>query len=353
MISTLPAKAHRRLRRGLQRTRRSLGMAWRYANYGQENPRPWAYPDRMYLESTNVCNLRCIMCPTGCGLTQRKKGYLDYDLFCAIVDEMAPHVSTTTLHIWGEPLLHPRIVDMIAYCHDHGLHAEISTNAVLLTTELGQAILDAGLGAIYLCLDGTTPETYETVRREASFEQTRAHILKFLELRTRGQYESPLTKLQIIELAPTVAQIETFKKEWAVPGVDRINVKAFDSWGDQVDTISSLRAESEPRLPPRYHCPNLWYHVHIYWDGTLVCCDRDFDAAYPLGNVSNGVMKAWLGPEMRRLRMKHLNHDLDDVPSCGQCVEWAWWRPTWTTAQGNVPTTQFDPAQSDPKASAS
>ena len=68
-------------------------------------------------------------------------------------------------------------------------HAEISTNAVLLTPEVSQAILDAGLGAIYLCLDGTTPETYEQVRREATFEQTREHILKFLELRNRGGYE--------------------------------------------------------------------------------------------------------------------------------------------------------------------
>jgi len=312
-------------------------MSWRYLNYSFKNPRPWAYPERMYLESTNTCNLRCIMCPIGRGVSKRKKGFIDWDLFRAIVDEMAPHVRTTTLHIWGEPLLHPRIIDMIAYCHDHGLHAEISTNAVLLTPEMSQAILDAGLGAIYLCLDGTNAETYEKVRREASFERTRENILRFLELRNAGDYEEPETKLQIIEIEPTADQIETFKRIWDVPGVDRINVKAFDSWGDQVSEISSLRAGKKPELPPRFPCPNLWYHVHIYWDGTLVCCDRDFDARYPLGNVSDGVMKAWRGPQMTRLRLKHINRDLDDVPSCGNCTEWAWWKPTWTTAQGNVP----------------
>ncbi|MFH1085254.1 MAG: radical SAM protein [Chloroflexota bacterium] len=312
-------------------------MSWRSVNYALKNPRPWAYPDRMYLESTNACNLRCIMCPIGCGLAKRKKGFLDYVLFRQIVDEMAPHVSMTTLHIWGEPLLHPRIVDMIAYCRQRGLHAELSTNAVLLTPEMSQAILEAGLGAIYLCLDGTTAETYEQIRREASFERTKENINTFIELRVRGGYERPLTKVQIIELAPTLEQIEAFKRTWSVPGVDRINVKAFDSWGDQVQAISALRAETKPALPPRYHCPNLWYHAHIYWDGTLVCCDRDFDAAYPLDNVRDGVIRAWRGPAMTRLRLKHINGDLDDVPSCGQCVEWAWWRPTWTTAQGNAP----------------
>ncbi len=312
-------------------------MSWRYVNYALRNVRPSAYPHRMYLESTNACNLRCIMCPTGCGASRRRKGFLDWDLFRQIVDEMAPHVTMTTLHIWGEPLLHPRLIDMIAYCRDRGLHSEISTNAVLLTPALSQAILDAGLGAIYLCIDGTTPETYEAVRREASYERTRENILKFLELRTKGGYDQPLTKLQIIELAPTASQIEAFKLIWNLPGVDKINVKAFDSWGDQIPEISSLRADANPSLPPRYHCPNLWYHVHIYWDGTLVCCDRDYDAKYPLGNVGDGVMKAWRGPAMTRLRLKHLNYDLDDLGACGNCVEWAWWRPTWTTAQGNAP----------------
>jgi MoaA/NifB/PqqE/SkfB family radical SAM enzyme len=345
----------RPLLRGARRVKRlltphtshPLAMSWRYIQYRLHSPRPLAYPDRMYLESTNACNLRCIMCPIGRGLSQRPKGYLDWDLFRQIIDEMAPHVSMTTLHIWGEPLLHPRIVDMIAYCRQRGLHAELSTNAVLLTPELSRAILDAGLGAIYLCLDGTTAETYEQVRREATFEQTCAHIRAFLELRNAGGYARPLTKLQIIELAPTVEQIEAFKQIWNVPGVDRVNVKAFDSWGDQISDISALRPEGgsetrapkRPALPPRFACPNLWYHAHIYWDGTLVCCDRDFDARYPLGNVGDGVMNAWRGPAMARLRLKHANHDLHDVPSCGQCVEWAWWRPTWTTAQGNAPQT--------------
>ena len=329
----LTAKIDRRLRRYWRHSK----MAWRYVNYVLNNPRPWMYPERMYLESTNVCNLRCIMCPMGQGLVKRKKGFMDWDLFRQIVDEMAPHVSTTTLHIWGEPLLHPRIIDMIAYCRERGLHAEISTNAVLLTRQMSQAILDAGLGAIYLCLDGVKAETYETVRREASFEQTKENILKFLELRVQGGYELPNTKLQIIELAPTMDEIETFEQMWSVPGVDKINVKAFDSWGDQIEGISSLRACGKRELPPRYPCPNLWYHVHIYWDGTLVCCDRDFDARYPLGNVRDGVMRAWRGPEMSRLRLKQINGDLADVPSCGNCVEWAWWRPTWTAAQGNAP----------------
>jgi MoaA/NifB/PqqE/SkfB family radical SAM enzyme len=326
-----------RVRRRLRRYGRRASMAARWVAYRTRLTRPPTFPDRMYLESTNVCNLQCIMCPTGLGQQVRPKGFIDFELFKRIVDEMAPHVSTTTLHIWGEPLLHPRILDMIAYCSAHNLHAEISTNATLLTPEVGRKILQAGLGAIYLCLDGATPETYEKVRRRADYAETRANIEAFLAERQRLGLKKPLVKLQIIEIAPTQNEIAEFRRQWEARGVDKINVKAFDSWGDQLEQVSELRPADTHLASPRYPCPNLWYHVHIYWDGTLVCCDRDFNAAYPLGNVAQGVMKAWRGACMAELRRKHIECRLEDVPSCRSCVEWAWWQPTLFTAQGNAP----------------
>jgi len=266
---------------------------------------------------------------------------MDFDLFKAIVDEMAPHVKATTLHIWGEPLLHPRLIDMIAYCRAKGLHSEISTNATLLDERMSKEIIEAGLGTIYLCLDGVKKETYERVRRRADFEETKENILRFLEMKNVLSGQRPEVKIQLIEIAPTAAEIEEFKKLWSIPGVNRVNIKAFDSWGDQIKEISELRA-TEARVPvKRFPCPNLWYHVHIYWDGTLVRCDRDFDAIGPLGNVAHsGVIHAWRGEAMAELRRQHVRNELDDVAPCNTCTEWSWWKPTLFTSQGNLPVHQ-------------
>ena len=38
--------------------------------------------------------------PDGLKQVKRPKGYMDFDLFRSIVEEMAPHVKATTLHIW-------------------------------------------------------------------------------------------------------------------------------------------------------------------------------------------------------------------------------------------------------------
>jgi len=326
-----------KIQRRARRVQRRANAALKWIFYRTGNVRPPTYPDRMYLESTNVCNLNCIMCPTGLHLAKRAKGYLDYELFRAIVDEMAPHVRATTLHIWGEPLLHPRMTDMIAYCRQKGLHSEISTNATLLDERLSREIVQAGLGTIYLCMDGVKKETYEQVRRRADFEETKANILRFLQIKNAAG-KGPEVKLQLIEIGPTAAEVAEFTKLWSVPGVDRVNIKAFDSWGGQIQEVSELRP-GEANLPQnRFPCPNLWYHVHIYWDGTLVRCDRDYDAIGPLGNVKDGVMRAWRGEAMAELRRQHVCNELAEVAPCNSCTEWSWWKPTLFTSQGNLPT---------------
>ena len=345
-----------KVQRRLRYYERQMLAPIKYLAYSSGQTKFVPPPDRMYIESTNICNLKCIMCPTGRGEVTRPKGFMDFDIFKQIVDEMAPYVKATTLHIWGEPLLHKRIIDMVAYCSEKGLRSEISTNATLLTEDKTRGLLDAGLGAIYLSLDGMRPETYEAVRVNADYERTNQHIRHFIEKKVTGGYKT-YTNLQIIQLQQTVNEIDEFVKAWSIPGVDRIHVKAFDSWAGQVEEINDLRADEIELPAKRFACPNLWYHVHIYWDGSLAMCDRDFNSRFPLGSVIDEdgkvrVMKNWNGPRMQELRRRHLDNDLDDVFPCNQCTEWAWWKPTLFTSQGNRPVEEraasHDPNQQQP-----
>ncbi|MCS6844677.1 MAG: radical SAM protein [Caldilineales bacterium] len=336
------AKAQRRIRHEMKKLRNRVLAPIKWMAYETGQTRFVPPPDRMYIESTNLCNLDCIMCPTGLKQITRPKGYMDFELFKAIVDEMAPYVKATTLHIWGEPLMHKRIFDMIAYCRQKGLRAEISTNATLLDERKARGLLEAGLSTIYLCLDGFRPETYESIRVKADYDRTNANIRRFLELKTQGGYTHPYVNLQIIQMEQTLPEIEEFVKAWSLPGVDHINVKPFDSWGGQIEQIAALRADDPAAfLPPqRYACPNLWYHVHIYWDGRLAMCDRDFNLAYDLGSVISPdgkveVMKNWNGPKMQELRRLHVEGLAHTVKPCDTCVEWAWWKPRLFGGYGN------------------
>lgn len=336
------AKAQRRVRYEMKRLRNRTLAPVKWAAYESGQTRLVPPPDRMYIESTNLCNLDCVMCPTGLKQITRPKGYMEFELFKAIVDEMAPWVKATTLHIWGEPLMHKRLFDMIAYCRQKGLRSEISTNATLLDERKAKGLLEAGLNVIYLCLDGFRPETYESIRVKADYERTNSNIMRFLELKAQGGYTHPYVNLQIIQMEQTMPEIEEFVRAWSQPGIDHINVKPFDSWGGQIERISELRADDPAQFvpPERYACPNLWYHVHIYWDGRIAMCDRDFNLAYDLGSVISPagqveVMKNWNGPKMQELRRLHVAGQAHTVKPCDSCIEWAWWRPRLFGGYGN------------------
>src|SRR5262249_53964647 len=92
-----------RMRRWAKAVRTTLNMPVKYATYATSRSAGPIYPDRIYVESTNHCNLKCIMCPTGLGVIRRPKGYMAMDLYRRVIDEIGPLVGSAVLHSWGEP----------------------------------------------------------------------------------------------------------------------------------------------------------------------------------------------------------------------------------------------------------
>jgi MoaA/NifB/PqqE/SkfB family radical SAM enzyme len=318
-----------------RRLRQKANMPVKYLSYELELEHAPTFPDRVYVESTNVCNLDCIMCPTGLHIDTRPKGYIEWDLYTSIIDEIAPWVEAVVLHSWGEPLLHKRIIEMIQYAKERGVWVETSTNAMLLSEEVALKILDAGLDRIYLSMDGLTKETYEKVRVGGTFERVLENIERFLEL--KHELGSPIeADIQIVRLSETDAEVDEFVKRWRDSHADLINIKELDTWGGQIDEVSSLAVEETTETPnaDRKPCPNLWYHAHIHWDGVLVSCSRDYDAVTPLGNVKNGgVLKTWHGARMQMMRRWHATGNFC-AHQCVDCTEWAWWTPAPFTGGG-------------------
>ncbi len=83
---------------------------------------------KVYIEITSVCNLACSFCPP----TERAKGLIKVEQFNKILDEIRPHTKYIYLHVKGEPLLHPRIHQLLDAAHDKGFKVNITTNGTLI-----------------------------------------------------------------------------------------------------------------------------------------------------------------------------------------------------------------------------
>ena len=323
------------VRRWAKTVRTKLNMPIKYAAYRTGRASAPIFPDRVYLESTNHCNLKCIMCPTGLGVIERPKGYMDMGLYRRIIDEIGGLVGSAVLHSWGEPLMHPELFAMIRYGKRAGIRMETSTNITLLNEARAREVLDAGLDVLYLAMDGVTRETYERVRVNAKFDKSCRNIERLLELKRQAGASTRIV-MQIIAMKETRSEVDTFVQRWNRPEVDQVNVKHLDTWGDQVERITAHGDDGGGMPMERVPCPNLWYHAYVFWDGTLVSCERDFDTKTPLGNVQGGVLRAWNGPGMQRLRTMHREGNFA-APACAKCTEWSWWTPTVWHSKGTAP----------------
>lgn len=85
------------------------------------------------IDVAGTCNLRCPSCPVGnFPDASRPKGFMDMELFRGIVKKIKrEHVAENPkiwLFNWGEPMLHPKLPEMISILKQNHLYVMISTN---------------------------------------------------------------------------------------------------------------------------------------------------------------------------------------------------------------------------------
>ena len=153
------------------------------------NSRQWKcdeLPDQINIESFLGCNLRCSMCPVPTArksMNGRKPRAMSMETYRLIIDQVSDKTRTVNLTQLGEPLLNPHIAEFIKYGSDKGHCMGMTTNGTLLTRELGARLMDNGLAWITFSFDGATKETYESIRKGATFEKTLSNIHDFLDMK--------------------------------------------------------------------------------------------------------------------------------------------------------------------------
>lgn len=290
----------------------NLGYAVNFARY-------WAFdhiPDRprvLRIEITNRCNLRCIICDRS-AMTRATEA-IDWDLFTKIAGEAVDWgIPQIGLNRFGEPMLHPRLPDMIAFVKDRGgKMCEFVTNGTLLDEKRGRAVLEAGVDRVAVSVDGFTKQTYEHIRAGASHEEAMANINRYIELKKKI---NPRSKLQLnyVVTNETAAEVRDFQKHWGTK-VDHIYYIPFMGY-------AGLKSMSNLKKPKgRTKCYMLWYMMISNADGQAgVCCHGDPAGVLQIGDLSKiSLQQAWTGPEVDRIRRIHFEKNFSSLPICAAC----------------------------------
>ena len=128
----------------------------------------------------------------------------------------------------GEPLLHPRLEEMVRQVKSAGCMVGFSTNATLLFPDRCQSLLEAGLDWVAYSIDGATPATYEKIRVGASFETVMKNITGVQQLKERRGSKKPRTMLFFVMMKENVHELPAMVRLAKSMGIDQIVAKNLD-----------------------------------------------------------------------------------------------------------------------------
>jgi len=257
------------------------------------------FPKYLVIEPTNCCNLSCIMCPRK-DMT-RKQGYMDFDLFKKIIDECEGHVDFIHLHFFGEPLLHPKIIDFINYSAGKGMTIALSTNATVLNEKMSRDLLQSKLDLLIISIDSLNPEIYNKIRCGGNIENILKNIDNFLNFHQAFQSTINVS-LQMIEMFLNKEEIETFTSRWKVRDGLNFTVKPLYNYANQVQNIGCLGNFPE-NSSDREVCVEPWRGLVIGWDGIVVPCCNDFNYKFKLGDINtNTLAEIWNSEKIQEIR---------------------------------------------------
>jgi len=278
------------------------------------------FPTMFYIEPTNDCNLNCVMCARN--KSKKEVGYMSFDLFRDVVDQLSGrNIVQLSLHLTGEPLLHPRIAEMVSYAKSVGLqNVRFATNATLLSEDMASNLIESGLDSITISMDTSSGKLYCPARKyEELLTNLDQNILRLIELRNQRGLKSPKVRVQIINMKSTEGLIRDFVKKWESVA-DIVKVKSLLSWSNHIQVSKSGSSR-------RLICVNHLTQGVVQWDGDVsFCClyiDSQGDSAGILGNVVDMSLEdIFLGDKRRELIESQLRGNYDKVPYCKGCPDW-------------------------------
>ncbi len=135
---------------------------------------PWSMNDNpiAWLEVTDICNIHC----EGC-YRQYMTGHKPLEEIKEEIRFFKKWRNPDNVSIaGGEPLIHPQILDIIAFIRENGIKPIVLTNAVALTPELLRELKKAGLAGFTVHIDSRQNRPRWKEKTEADLNELRQQV---------------------------------------------------------------------------------------------------------------------------------------------------------------------------------
>jgi MoaA/NifB/PqqE/SkfB family radical SAM enzyme len=276
-------------------------------------------PKTIYIETTNLCNSKCLMCPHE--KMKRSPGNMSWALFKKIIDECKTFEGAgliIALHKDGEPLLDPLLFEKIKYIKEYLRNSTVmfNSNAMLLDKDKARRLLDSGLDRVTFSVDGASKETYEKIRVGLKYDVVKKNLDMFFELKKASTNKTRVT-MQMVVCKDNKSEVEKYNKQW-LGKADRIFFKSMHNFLDMGTSIKTKRS-SKRQL---HFCKQPFDLLMIYWNGDIGLCCWDYNNFYNLGNVKRDkIIDVYNNKKFKEVRTAMCNMNAKTLKPCDKCSQ--------------------------------
>jgi len=269
---------------------------------------------KIYIEITNICNLKCSFCPE----TSRKKESMSVEDFEKIIKKIHKYTKLVCLHVKGEPLIHNKLQEILNILEKYNLKANITTNGTLIKDKLEILKNSNAVRQINFSIHSITQN--ENLNKQylqdifKSAEQLEKVIISYRLWNLQTIKENSINA-NIIREIENYYNIKNLKQELIKNDFMKLKENVFInqdiefSWPDIENEI----------IIEKGRCLALKEQIAILVDGTVVPCCLDNNGDIPLGNILEESMEDILNKEKSLLIKSNFENSVITCKLCKTC----------------------------------
>ncbi len=278
---------------------------------------------RVYIEISNICNLQCSFCP----VVERDKDIMSPELFKKVASEIAPFTEQVCLHLMGEPLAHPKFLDILKVCEELNLRVNLTTNGILLNRYAEVLMNSKAIHQINFSIhafkDNFKNKDINPYLKDIlnfSYKSQEVNPELYINYRLWNIFETTTQNDSNSDIFKTIGNFfEVEIKE----DIDVGNIKSKRIYKRVYLHFDSRFEWPSPDMPVVSHtgfCHGTSSHIGIHTNATVVACCLDKEARLNLGNLQdNSLPEVMQGSRARAMsegfKAKKLVEDL-----CQRCT---------------------------------
>jgi len=311
---------------------------------------------KIYIEPTTSCNLHCRICIRN--IWGDPEAHMTMNTFQRLVESLdkLPSMVRVVFTGFGEPLIHPNILEMIQAVRKRNLAVTLGSNGLLLNAEIACELVRLGVDRLVISMDGVKPETYAGVRG-AMLSHVLNNINILNEVKSRLDSLTPALGIEFVVLRSNIAELSELTRLASQLNAARVLVSNVLPYTEEMR--SEILYGYEPRPPfnasgwpvkadawviwgiselPRMHwgaerrCRFIQDRaIVVGWDGGISPCyalshhysyfaidgRKKQMSRYVLGNVEDQhLAETWMSEEYVRFRSEVRGFHFPSCPDC-------------------------------------